>query len=207
MTRANQFMWVPVTLWPLSSIHYSFGIAPFSGAVSCAKTISEFSHPSYGLPGESHVKLSACNGDSIPGSGRFPGGGHSNPPHYSCLEIPMNRGAWWATVPGVTKSQTRLSSWAHSTGEAFHSWNPTIPKAVLSVPTNQVPCTFLSACLGSKTVCPSLFSLFKEHMSLLILSLFQRPYSPVSLSLFSTHLALDLWDAVIRVCLILELFA
>ena len=45
---------------------------------------------------------------SIPGSGRSPGGGHGNPLEYSCLENPTNRGAWWATVHGVTKSQTRL---------------------------------------------------------------------------------------------------
>ena len=44
----------------------------------------------------------------IPGSGRFPGGGHGNPLQYSCLENPMNREAWQATVHGVTKSQTRL---------------------------------------------------------------------------------------------------
>ena len=43
---------------------------------------------------------------SIPGSGRSPGGGHGNPLQYSCLENPMNRGAWWATVHRVTKSQT-----------------------------------------------------------------------------------------------------
>ena len=42
--------------------------------------------------------------DLIPGSGRYPGGGHGNPLQYSCLENPMDRGAWWATV----KSQTRL---------------------------------------------------------------------------------------------------
>ena len=42
----------------------------------------------------------------IPGSGRSPGEGHSNPFQYSCLENPMDRGAWWATVHGVTKSQT-----------------------------------------------------------------------------------------------------
>ena len=41
---------------------------------------------------------------SIPGSGRFPGGGHGNSPQYSCLENPMDRGAWWATVLGVAKS-------------------------------------------------------------------------------------------------------
>ena len=41
---------------------------------------------------------------SIPGSGRSPGGGHGNPLQCSCLENPMDRGAWWATVHGVTKS-------------------------------------------------------------------------------------------------------
>ena len=42
----------------------------------------------------------------IPGSGRSPGGGHSNTLQYSCLENPMDRGAWQATVHGVAKSQT-----------------------------------------------------------------------------------------------------
>ena len=49
---------------------------------------------------------SACNaGDSdwIPGSGRSPGGEHSNPLQYSCLENPMERGAWQAAVYGVSK--------------------------------------------------------------------------------------------------------
>ena len=52
-------------------------------------------------------KESACNagdtGDvgSIPGSGRSPGEGNGNPLQYSCLENPMNRGAWWATVHAV----------------------------------------------------------------------------------------------------------
>ena len=45
----------------------------------------------------------------IPGSGRSPGGGHNNPVQYSCLENPMDRGTWWATIHGVAKSQTRLS--------------------------------------------------------------------------------------------------
>ena len=40
----------------------------------------------------------------IPGSGRSPGGGHSNPLQYYCLENPMDRGDWWATVHRVTKS-------------------------------------------------------------------------------------------------------
>ena len=46
----------------------------------------------------------------IPGSGRSPGGGHGNPPQYSCLKNPMDRGAWWVTVHGVTESQMRSLS-------------------------------------------------------------------------------------------------
>ena len=42
----------------------------------------------------------------IPGLGRFPKVGNGNPLKYSCLGNPMNRGAWWATVHGVAKSQT-----------------------------------------------------------------------------------------------------
>ena len=49
---------------------------------------------------------------SIPGSGRSPGGEHGNPLQYSCLENPMDRGAWLATVHGAIKSQTRLSDLA-----------------------------------------------------------------------------------------------
>ena len=55
------------------------------------------------------VKASAYNaGDpgSIPGLGRSPGEGNGNPLQYSCLENPMDRGAWQATVHGVAKSQT-----------------------------------------------------------------------------------------------------
>ena len=64
------------------------------------------------LPGGSEVKVSACNvGDlgSIPGLGRSPGERNVNPLQYSCLENPMDRGAWWATVHGVAKSRTQLS--------------------------------------------------------------------------------------------------
>ena len=45
---------------------------------------------------------------SIPGSGRSLGGGHGNPLQYSCLEKPMDTGAWWATVRRVTKSQITI---------------------------------------------------------------------------------------------------
>ena len=63
----------------------------------------------WGFPGGSGVKASACNAgdlDSIPGSGRSPGEGNGNPLQYSCLENPMDGGAWWTTVHGVAKSRT-----------------------------------------------------------------------------------------------------
>ena len=65
-----------------------------------------------GLLGGSDSKESTCNsGDlgSIPGLGRSPGGRHDNPLQHSCLEDPMDRGAWLATVHGVAKSWARLS--------------------------------------------------------------------------------------------------
>ena len=46
--------------------------------------------------------------DSIPGLGRFPGGGNGNILQYSCLENAMDRGAWWATVHRLAKNWTRL---------------------------------------------------------------------------------------------------
>ena len=64
------------------------------------------------FPGASEVKAPASNaGDPglIPGSGRSPGEGNGNPLQYSCLENPMDREAWQATVHRVTKSRTRLS--------------------------------------------------------------------------------------------------
>ena len=67
-----------------------------------------------GLPGGSVGKESTCNagdaGDmgSIPGLGRSPGGGHGTPLQYSCLETPMDRGAWCTMVHRVPKSRTRL---------------------------------------------------------------------------------------------------
>ena len=64
-----------------------------------------------GFPGASEGKESACNAEDmslIPGLGRFPGGEHGNSFQYSCLENPVERGAWWATVHRVTKNQTQL---------------------------------------------------------------------------------------------------
>ena len=69
----------------------------------------------WGFPDDSVEKnMPANTGDagdavSIPGLGRSPGEEYSNPLQYSCLGNPMNRRAWWATIQGVTKSQTLLS--------------------------------------------------------------------------------------------------
>ena len=70
------------------------------------------------LPWWLNGKESICNAGgtgnsgSIPGSGRSPGGGNGNPLQYFCLENPVNRGAWWATVHEVTELDTteRLST-------------------------------------------------------------------------------------------------
>ena len=64
---------------------------------------------SWGFPNGSEGKGSACSvGDLglILGFGRFPGGEHGNPLQHSCLENPMDRGACWAEIHEVTKSQT-----------------------------------------------------------------------------------------------------
>ena len=66
------------------------------------------------FPGGANGKESSCQSrrhkdvGSIPGLGTFPGGGHDNPLQYSCLENPMDRGAWRATIHRVAKSQDMI---------------------------------------------------------------------------------------------------
>ena len=70
---------------------------------------NEASFPQIGsFPGGPDGKESAFNMDLIPGLGRSLGGGNGNPLQYSCLENPMDRGAWSTAVHGVAKSQTGL---------------------------------------------------------------------------------------------------
>ena len=52
-----------------------------------------------------NLPANAGDASSIPGLGRSPGGENGNPLQYSCLENPMDRGAWWAIVHEVTKNQ------------------------------------------------------------------------------------------------------
>ena len=66
-----------------------------------------------GLPGGSlgkNLPADARVMGSIPESERSPGEGHGNPLQYSCLVNPMDRGAWWATVHGLTKGQTQQAT-------------------------------------------------------------------------------------------------
>ena len=73
-------------------------------------------HTRIGFPGGSDSKESTCNARDlglIPGSGGSLGEGHGSPFQYSHLENPRDRGAWWATVHGITKSWKQLSDLTH----------------------------------------------------------------------------------------------
>ena len=63
---------------------------------------------------------------SLPGLGRFPGGGNGNPLRYSCLENPQDSGAWRATVHGVAKHQTQLSTHTCNTQKRIFHFQLTI---------------------------------------------------------------------------------
>ena len=145
------------------------------------------------------VKNSPANaGDmsSIPGSGRSPGGGHGHPVPYSCLENPMDRGAWRARVLGLTKSQTRLKRTEHAlTGRSDHAY-----------------LTPFSQDLGTRTPTPSCFTgcnrplpcyiCALSHLSRVRLcnptdcsacSTLTGPSSPVQQALVQAMISLVLW--------------
>ena len=89
---------------------------PFSSPGDLPNSGIELGSPALQADGVLLVKNPPINAGSLRDAGsisglrRSPGGGHGNPLQYSCLENPVDRGAWRATVHGVTKSQTRLSS-------------------------------------------------------------------------------------------------
>ena len=74
---------------------------------------------------------------SIPRPRRSPGGGHGNPLQYYCVKNSMDRGAWWATVHGVTKSQTRLNdltrTGACKTGPSPSAVRPGGPNPMMNI--------------------------------------------------------------------------
>ena len=87
-----EFLW-----WPVFFFAYAFGVEDVPG----------------GSDGKASV-YNAVDPGSIPGSGRSPWEGNGNPLQYPCLENSMVGGAWWATVCGIAKSQTRLSDFTFS---------------------------------------------------------------------------------------------
>ena len=84
-------------------------LSQFTGALQGCIFVNLLFEKTFKIPGGSDGKESPCHaGDwgSIPGLGRSLGEGNGKPLQYSCLENSMDGRAWWATVHGVTKSQT-----------------------------------------------------------------------------------------------------
>ena len=102
-----------------------------------------------GFPGGANSKEPVCNAGnirdagSIPGLGRHPGGGNGNLLQYSCLENPMDRGAWWAMVHGVTKSWTWLK-WLSTMSKEQYAENsvPGALSTLISVESNHTKVLF-----------------------------------------------------------------
>ena len=91
---------------------------------------------------------------SMPGLGRSPGGGHGNPLPHSCLENPMNREAWWATVHRVTKSQTRLKrlrTHAQVFSGPYHQQFP-VPPSLYRIKVHHPRISYASVCRHRKTL-------------------------------------------------------
>ena len=102
---------LPHCLHPAFCNHLSSFINFYWSIVDLQCCISSTYTAKWGLPHSSVYKESACStGDpgSIPGSGRSPGEKNGNPLQYPCLENPKDKGAWWAAVHGVAKSQAWL---------------------------------------------------------------------------------------------------
>ena len=95
---------------------------------------------------------------SVPGSGRSPGEGNGNPLQYSCLENSMDREAWWATVHGVAKNWTRLSTHVHLKSQLCHSTPQSLPRILAG---NMCKCKeiFLIKPISKVILCFSLQSL------------------------------------------------
>ena len=112
------FLWIP-TVVPLPEKSHGqrkvVGYSPWGRKESTQ--LSDFTFTfiiNRGLPSWLSGKESTCSAgatrdmDSIPGSGRSPGGGYGNPLHYSCLKNPRDKGSWLTTVHTVAKGWTRV---------------------------------------------------------------------------------------------------
>ena len=113
--REAQWSVQKISLPPQKRLHGSWGLCPETREEpkgSCGSESGSCRLPSGAFmlaphSGRASLVAQRCKAGaegSSPGSGRSPGGGHGSPPQYSCLESPMDRGAWWATVHGVTES-------------------------------------------------------------------------------------------------------
>ena len=109
----------------------------------------------WGFPGGASGKEPACqcrrhrDALSIPGLGRSPGGGHGNPLQYSCLEYPMERRVWWATVHRIANSWTRLkqlSTHAHTPVQMYQQDSVVRFYSLFPVPPHQGQMDILSIC-------------------------------------------------------------
>ena len=126
-----------------------------------------------GFPGGSDGNESTCNaGDlgSIPGLGRSPGGGHGSPLQCSCLENPVDGGAWQATVHGITERQTGLSDSAQPSTAECDTGRPLLAR--------RRPCCFSAGALkplfapgekcqfsgGAWSQCPAAVSLSRPFL-------------------------------------------
>ena len=120
------------------------------------------------------MQVDIRNRGSIPGSGRSPGEGYGNPLQYSCLENPMDRGVWRATVHGVTKS-------SDTTDLAGTPWNlfPLILSASASQKANGSVCgqTVISALLGWDQIRAPTQPLHRGPSALRVLAQPRRPQS------------------------------
>ena len=110
------------------------------------------------------VKNPPANGGdagSITGSGRFPGGENGNPLQYSCLGNSMDRGAWWATIPGVAKSWTWLSMHARTTvmlpNEQLQIWEANTLSISLLLMALRDSCHSSASSCGSSSGLPHAF--------------------------------------------------
>ena len=96
MTQFCSFLWLsntPFYICTISSLSWTFRLFPCPGYWS----------------------------GSVHGSGRSPGEGNGNPLQCSCLGNPMDRGAWWAIIHGVAKSQTQLGDWTYMHRRNLHT--------------------------------------------------------------------------------------